>query len=35
MINGLSAARQGDQVFEAAGGPDPIAMGCMTVQIGD
>jgi len=35
MINGLSAARQGDQVFEAAGGPDPIAMGCPTVQIGD
>jgi uncharacterized Zn-binding protein involved in type VI secretion len=34
MINGLAAARQGDQLFEAAGGPDPIAMGCTTVQIG-
>jgi hypothetical protein len=34
MINGLPAARQGDQVFEAAGGGDPIAMGCTTVQIG-
>jgi uncharacterized Zn-binding protein involved in type VI secretion len=34
MINGLPAARQGDQVFEAAGGADPIAMGCTTVQIG-
>ena len=27
-INKLSAARQLDQVFEACGGPDPIAMGC-------
>jgi uncharacterized Zn-binding protein involved in type VI secretion len=35
MINGLSAVRQGDQLFEAAGGPDPIALGCPTVQIGD
>jgi uncharacterized Zn-binding protein involved in type VI secretion len=35
MINGLPATRQGDQVFEAAGGADPIAMGCTTVQIGD
>jgi len=34
MINGLPASRQGDQVFEAAGGADPIAMGCTTVQIG-
>jgi uncharacterized Zn-binding protein involved in type VI secretion len=34
-INNLAAARQGDQVFEACGGPDPIAMGCPTVVIGD
>jgi uncharacterized Zn-binding protein involved in type VI secretion len=34
MINGLPAARQGDQVSEAAGGADPIIMGCTTVQIG-
>lgn len=34
MIAGLPAARQGDQVFEAAGGPAPIAMGCLTVIIG-
>lgn len=35
MINNLAAVRQGDQVFEACGGPDPIAMGCPTVIIGD
>lgn len=35
MINGLSAARAGDQVFEACGGPDPIATGCPTVMIGN
>jgi len=35
VIGNLSAARQGDQVFEACGGPDPIAMGCPTVMIGD
>jgi uncharacterized Zn-binding protein involved in type VI secretion len=34
-INGLPAARQGDKVFEACGGEDPIAMGCATVKIGD
>ena len=34
-IGNLPAARQGDQVFEACGGPDPIAMGCPTVIIGD
>jgi len=34
-IGNLPAARQGDQVFEACGGPDPIAMGCPTVMIGD
>lgn len=35
VIGGLGAARQGDQVYEACGGPDPIAMGCPTVFIGD
>lgn len=35
LIEKLSAARQGDKVFEACGGPDPIAMGCPTVIIGD
>lgn len=34
-IGGLSAARQQDQVFEACGGADPIALGCPTVFIGD
>ncbi len=34
-IGNLPAARMGDQAFEACGGPDPIAMGCMTVMIGD
>lgn len=34
-IGNLPAARQGDRVFEACGGPDPIAMGCLTVSIGD
>lgn len=34
VINNLPAARQGDQVMEACGGADPIAMGCMTVDIG-
>jgi uncharacterized Zn-binding protein involved in type VI secretion len=34
MINNLPAARQGDQVLEAVGPPDPIAMGCPTVIIG-
>jgi uncharacterized Zn-binding protein involved in type VI secretion len=34
MINKLPAARQGDQVMEACGGPDPIAMGHTTTQIG-
>jgi uncharacterized Zn-binding protein involved in type VI secretion len=35
VIGNLCAARQGDQVFEACGGPDPIAMGFPTVMIGD
>ena len=35
MINGMPVVRQGDQVFEAAGGPDAIAMGCPTVMVGD
>lgn len=33
LIDGLPAARQGDQVMEA-GGPNPIVMGCPTVLIG-
>lgn len=33
-IGNLPAARVGDQVYEACGGPDPIAMGCMQVMIG-
>jgi uncharacterized Zn-binding protein involved in type VI secretion len=35
FINYLPASRQGDKVFEAAGGPDPISKGCDTVNIGD
>ena len=35
VIGGLAAVRQGDQVFEACGGPAPIALGCPTVMIGD
>jgi uncharacterized Zn-binding protein involved in type VI secretion len=34
FINKLPASRQFDQVFEACGGPDPIAIGCPTVIIG-
>jgi len=34
LINDLPAARQNDKVFEAAGGPDPISVGCPTVEIG-
>lgn len=33
LIDGLPAARMGDQVMEA-GGPNPIAQGCPTVSIG-
>lgn len=33
-IGGLPAARQGDQLIEALGPPNSIAMGCPTVQIG-
>ncbi len=33
-IDGLPAVRQGDKVFEACGGPDPIAKGDPTVDIG-
>lgn len=35
LIGNLPAARQGDKVFEACGGEDPIAMGCPSVLIGD
>lgn len=34
-VGGLSAARQQDQLFEACGGSDPIAIGCVNVFIGD
>lgn len=34
FINGLPAARQLDNLIEAAGGSDPIAVGCPTVNIG-
>lgn len=34
VIGNLPAARQDDQVFEACGGTDPIALGCPTVNIG-
>ncbi|HEV7404002.1 MAG TPA: PAAR domain-containing protein [Chthoniobacteraceae bacterium] len=34
FINGLHACRVGDIVLEAIGGPDPIAVGCLTVFIG-
>jgi uncharacterized Zn-binding protein involved in type VI secretion len=34
LIDNLPAARQGDKVFEACGGPDDIAMGEPTVDIG-
>ena len=33
LINNLPAARQGDMIVEA-GPPNPIAMGCPTVEIG-
>ncbi len=35
IIGNLAAARQGDLVYEACGGPDPIAFGCPTVVIGE
>ncbi len=35
FINGLPACRQGDKLFEAAGGSDPIVKGCPSVNIGD
>ena len=35
FFNNLPASRQGDNVFEACGGADAIAMGCLTVFIGD
>src|SRR4051812_49615886 len=34
LINNFPAARQGDQIAEPGGGPNPIAMGCPTVLIG-
>lgn len=35
FINNLPAAREGDKVMEAAGGANPIAKGCPTVNIGE
>ena len=35
VIDNLPACRQGDKVFEACGGEDPIALGEVTVLIGD
>jgi uncharacterized Zn-binding protein involved in type VI secretion len=35
LINGLPACRVGDTVLEALGPPNKIAMGCMTVIIGN
>ncbi len=34
LINNLPAARQGDSIIEAAGGPNSIVMGAPTVLIG-
>jgi uncharacterized Zn-binding protein involved in type VI secretion len=34
FINKLPAARQGDKVMEGGGGPNAIATGLLTVQIG-
>jgi len=34
LIGGLPAARMGDTIVEAAGPPNSIVMGCMTVLIG-
>lgn len=34
VVEHLSLARQGDKVFEACGGEDPIVMGCATVDVG-
>ena len=34
LINDMMACRVGDIVVEIPGGPNPIAMGCMTVMIG-
>ncbi len=34
LIDNMPAARQGDKVVEALGGPDPIVGGCGTVIIG-
>jgi uncharacterized Zn-binding protein involved in type VI secretion len=33
-VNNLPLARQGDVVMEAAGGANPIAMGCALVSVG-
>ncbi|MEP0846985.1 MAG: PAAR domain-containing protein [Phycisphaerae bacterium] len=33
-VNGLPAVREGDKVFEACGGADAIATGCVSVMVG-
>ena len=35
IVAGMPAARMGDEITEAIGPPNKIAMGCMTVLIGD
>jgi len=35
LINNMSACRQGDTILEAVGPPNSIALGCLTVMIGD
>lgn len=35
LINNMPACRQGDTIVEAIGPPNTIAMGCMTVMIGN
>lgn len=34
MVDGLALSRQGDKVMEAAGGANPISIGCTTVMVG-
>lgn len=34
LINNFPAVRQGDSIVEGGGGPNAIAAGCLTVQIG-
>lgn len=34
IVSGMPAARQGDEILEAIGPPNKVAMGCPTVHIG-